>query len=349
MLPSYYMSLARLQGKAWDLDAAEASARQALDLALSDSGEFAYDRTRALASIASIQLAGGRVGESLETARKASESLAGPVGGANDPALSAGVRRTLAATLATAGNLDEALAQALAAVETLRETSFDSHLAASLCVAADIFVDLGKAAEASAALEEARALQQRIEGGTDDLHVLRSTRAALDRGDAKQARRLLAAHAGNDGTARANAVSSFRRAVLEAEIELQDGDAGASARLATAAGERMRASDQARDLRPLISDGDRVEGLARLRSGDAATARPLLERALATRIELYLPASPKIAEVELALAECDLAQGRSGEAAQRVERAAAIEAQHASLSLRYTAPLERVRRRLAGR
>jgi serine/threonine-protein kinase len=144
-------------------------------------------------------------------------------------------------------------------------------------------------------------------------------------------------------------VSSFHRAVLEAEIELQDGDAETSASLANTAGEGMRASGLAHDLRPLISDADLVEGWARLRSGSAIAARPLLEQALATRAELYPPDSPKIAQALLALAECDLAQEGRAEAVRRVERAAAIVARHRSLALRYTEPLERVRARLAGK
>ncbi len=349
MLPSYYMMLARLQGRAWELDAAERTARQALDLALADDGEFAYDRTRAQAAIASVQLAGGRVRESLESARRAHEWLAAPAGGSNDPILSATVRRTLAATLVAAGDPANGLAHALAAVETFRQSRLDSHLASALHVAADAFIELGRLDEAAAALQEAAALLQRVKSVTHDRHALQRVRIAMDRGDLRQARAQLARAAESGASANAREVESFEMSLLAADIEWRDGQAGASAQRAMDAGARMRASSLARHLRPLIGDADWIEGRARLHEGDANAARPLLERALATRIELYLPASPKIAEAELALAECDLAQGDRDEASQRVARAAAIEARHASLSPRYTASLERMRTQLAGR
>ncbi|RYD14814.1 MAG: serine/threonine protein kinase [Lysobacteraceae bacterium] len=349
MLPSYYMGLARLQGRAWELEAAEASARKALAIGLADNGEFAYDRTRAQAAVASIQLAGGRVRESLASARKAHEWLGGPAGGSKDPILAATVRRTLAAALVAAGDPADGLAHALAAVETFRESKFDSHLASALHVAADAFIDLGRLAEATAALQEADALLQRVNGVTDHRHRLQRARIALDRGDLAQARAQLARHAGSGGTPNAREVSTFEHSMLAAEIEWRSGQSGASASLAMDTGARMCASRLAPHLRPLIADADWIEGRARLGDGDVRAARPLLERALATRTELYLPASPKLAEVELALAECDLAQGRPEEAQHRVARVATLEAQHRWLSPRDAASLERLRSRLAGR
>lgn len=347
MLAVCYMNLASLQKKAWKLDAAEASAREALDLGLKVPGEFAYDRTRAMSNLASIQLAGGRIKEGLESARKAKEWLVAPMGGSNDPAITAGVLQALATALGAAGELDDGLAEAMAAVKALRGTSQDLLLASALSVAADRFADSGRPAEAAAALEEARAIRQRVRGSAGDGDVPRLVRAALDRGDPQHARALLA-DLGDSGTATKEAMMrSFRRDLLEAETELQGGDAGKSARLALAVGERMRASEMARYLRAPIADGELLAGLAQLRGGDAAAARPLLEGALAARSDLYLPRSPKIAEAELALAECDLAQGRREAAAERVAHAEAIQARHASLSARYTEPLRRLRERLA--
>jgi len=345
-----YMNQARLQRTLWDIEAAEASARQALDLASRDPGEFAaYDRARALGALASIQLESGSIQPALASARQAKAWLDGPAGGANDPGVAGGVLRMLAATLGAAGELDDGLAQAVAAVTLLRGTSLDSHLAATLEIAADRFADLGRQAEAAAALDEARALRKRVDGSPDGGSAMRSIRAALDRGDTHGARTLLAGYASRVDAPREIEVSAFRRDLLEAEIELQDGNTSRSAELAGAVNARLRASELARYLRPLLADGERIEGLARVRGGDAAAAQPLLERALAARVDLYLPKSPKIAEAELALAECDLAQGRRDAAAQRVGRAVAIHAQHSALSPRYTAPLERLRAQLARR
>jgi hypothetical protein len=128
---------------------------------------------------------------------------------------------------------------------------------------------------------------------------------------------------------------------------LRAGHTDEAIRLAGDARARANAGDLAPYLRSLAADGDLIEGLARVRGGDAATAQPMLERTLAARTDLYLPKSPKIAEAQLALAECELAQGRRTEAAKHVGQAAAIEAQHGALSARYTAPLQRLRAQLA--
>ncbi len=349
MLMSAYASLAKLQRNVRDYAAAESAAREALDLSLKDRSEFNYDRTRAMSNIASIQFSGGRIKESLQSARLAKEWLAGPAGGSDNPAISADVLRTLAVTLGAAGEFDDALAEASAAVKILRETTSDSRLAPALLVAAYRLAELGRLPEASAALEEARAIRERTKSASSNGHVPTQIHMALDFGNAQQARVLLEEYPRGDAVGREAEFVSFHRTVLEAEIELQGGDPVKSARLASTLGERMRASDIARYLRPVIADSDLIEGLARLRTGDAAAARPILERALAARIDLYLPKSPRIAEVQLALAECALAQEKRAEAMQWVEQAAAIQAQHSSLSPRYTAPLQRLRERLAQR
>ncbi|MFT4048049.1 MAG: hypothetical protein QM661_15340, partial [Solimonas sp.] len=128
--------------------------------------------------------------------------------------------------------------------------------------------------------------------------------------------------AGLEATAQA-----IRRRLAEAEIDLAEGDADAAAGTAAAATAQARASELAPYLRLTIADGEWLEGLARLRGGDAARARPLLAQALATRTERLLPASPKIAEARRALADCERRLARP---------TAAIDAAHAAPSERDT-------------
>ena len=179
-----------------------------------------------------------------------------------------------------------------------------------------------------------------------DQYTLR-IRLALDEDRSDDARALLATFTAAGASAPAILVATAQRDLLEAELELRAGDAAKTLELAGRTRARTAAGELAPYLRSLRSDVDLIEGLAHLRGGDAGAARPLLDRALATRAELYLPASPRIAEAELALAECDLAQGRRDDARRNVERAAAIEARHPSLARRYTEPLRRLRERLA--
>ena len=131
-------------------------------------------------------------------------------------------------------------------------------------------------------------------------------------------------------------------------MELQSGHAEKAAELASNGGNEARASELAPYLRSVISDSELLESLARLRGGDAASACPILTRALATRVDLYVPKSPKIAEAQLALAECEFALGHRSDAAGLVAAAAAIEAQHSAHSSHYQEPLRKLRARLEG-
>jgi tetratricopeptide (TPR) repeat protein len=91
-----------------------------------------------------------------------------------------------------------------------------------------------------------------------------------------------------------------------------------------------------------------IEGKARLLMGQASQALPLLEQAVELDRQLYdAKQSPRLADAEIALANCSLTLGQRDRARALLASAEAIEATHRELGVQYQEPLRRLRVRLA--
>jgi tetratricopeptide (TPR) repeat protein len=90
-------------------------------------------------------------------------------------------------------------------------------------------------------------------------------------------------------------------------------------------------------------------GEAQRRAGDPGGARPNLERALHLRAENDDPASPWLAEAQIALAACLVDLGERRQAAVLLAKAGAIQAAHHELGRHFIAPRSELAARLAPR
>jgi len=99
----------------------------------------------------------------------------------------------------------------------------------------------------------------------------------------------------------------------------------------------------------LEADAELRLGDALRAGGQAQTARPHLERALALHKEQDAPMSPWRGEAEVFVAACMLDLNVPTEARAHAARARAIYAAHPELGRQFTAPLAEVLRRLASR
>jgi serine/threonine-protein kinase len=347
-LPVYYYLLASAQKDLLQYGQAEASARQALAFAIAINGEDHPDAIRSRSMLALILAESDRMKEGLAVANDVRAAVA-RVLGAGDPIHGIVALQSCMEAELRAGDLGHALEDSRSTLAQARKLPpRATNIAAALERAAELSIELGRREDAVDQLDEADAARGQLEQAPTNRGALLRIRLALDEDRLDDARARLIAFVPGGASPGAVRVATAQHDLLEAELELHAGNTARAAQLAGASGARIGAGELAQYLRSLHSDGELIEGLAHLRGGDAGAARPLLDRALATRAELYLPASPRIAEAELALAECDLAQGRGDEATRHMEQAAAIEAQHASLARRYTEPLQRMRERLAG-
>jgi serine/threonine-protein kinase len=346
-LPVYYYLLASAQKDLLQYGQAEASARQALAFAIAINGEDHPDAIRSRSMLALILAESDRIKEGLAVATEVKAAVRRVLGTGDSIHGMVALQSCILAEL-RAGALEQAQEDAQTTLAQARKLPPQAtNIAAALERAAELSIELGRREDAVRQLDEADAARRQLEQAPTNHGALLRIRLALDEDHGDDARALLATFTPTGASATAILVASAQRDLLEAELELRAGNAAKTLELTGRTRARTGAGELAPYLRSLRSDVDLIEGLAHLRGGDALTARPLLDRALATRADLYLPASPRIAEAELALAECDLAQGRRDEARREVEQAAAIEAQHTSLARRYAEPLQRLRERLA--
>jgi serine/threonine protein kinase len=349
-LSTYYFQLAQAEYVAMQFAAAEADLRKALAQVPNAEGSADGDRVRIETLAMEIRTKAERLRDAVESATKLKAEIAAMPGDTDRPA-TAYVMTAASEAEVLAGNPDAALADAEDGVRLYR--IFDAggvHLAAAMGRKTQALVELGKSPQARQALAELADFSRQVKNPRlDDLLATSKIRFALDEGRMEEARALFTALPPLSGDAPATAANAIRRSLVEAGIDLAEGDTANAARLADAAVARARASELAPYLSSAISDGELTAGLARVRGGDAAGAQPLLADALAIRTRLYLPQSPRIAEAQLALAEGALALGRRDEAAGLVAQAEAIEKQHSSLSARYREPLVQLRAALGKR
>jgi len=338
-LANYYWVLASAQADVLQYAAAETSARQAVELALAAHSERPTDAIRAKLVLADTLARAGRLKEGLDVVSQAKQE-ASLVRDTTDTDFLAYTLLRAGAIESDAGELAGGLADMQQALALRRLQPARAPVAAALQGVGQILIETGQESEALQALEDARSIQNEVTHTPNKRNLLLRARAMFDDGRTNDARGLLAEFTPGTSNAGATLVLAIRRDLLEAEIDLADGNNENALRLAAEATARARSSESAPYLRTVIADGMVLEGIARTRGGEVEKACPMLLEAIVTRVDLYLPKSPKIAEAKLALAACELAQGRHGEALELIAQAKAIEDQHASLSGRYRKPLQ---------
>ncbi|HEX5123529.1 MAG TPA: tetratricopeptide repeat protein, partial [Rhodanobacteraceae bacterium] len=348
-LPIYYYQLAESETLAFRLDEAEATAREGLRIAVAMNGEDHIHAMRLHLKLGDVLLASDRVREGLEQVLEAKAQLPGLVA-RTDSLHRPVILRASGIALFKAGDFDGALEDLQSSLGLVRTIGKLPLIAANtLEDIADVLMDLGRVAAARAAFDEAADIRRDIAQKASRRTTYIAARLAESEGRADEALALLGEVGADPAASPSETVAQLVRATLAARIELEAGRLDEAKRLAASASAITRDADFVAALETKIAASELVEGLAMLRGGYASGARPLLERTLATREAKLLPKSPLIAEAELALAECDVAEGRRASALARVERAAMIEEQHSSLSAEYTEPLARLRAALRAR
>lgn len=347
-LSVYYEQLGTAQGFTLQYADAEASIASAIEQAHENKAEYDYDRVRAQTTMAVVLFNEDQPVRSLAFAEQAKADAPPASEGSDAALLRAYIFDTASRTRLAAGEPDGALADAQVSVRLARlHDPQGVVLVSALQRQAAALGELGRGAEAGRAVQEAAEVLRRIRPEPSRLTTWLQIDIAVDQNQLEQARTLFTTLPPGGGDPQTVTPKAYSRNLVAARIDLAAGDHEAAARLAAAAVEQARASKQAAYLGLEIADGQLLEGLARLRGGDAAAAKPLLADALATRLQLYLPTNPKIAEAQAALAECALALGQRDEARQLAAAAEAIARRHSSLSVRYRDPLQRLRRKLA--
>jgi serine/threonine-protein kinase len=352
-LPRYYAYLGQYQYRSQDIAAAEASTRLALQMAIAVNGDNHVDTLETELRLGRLLFDSGKTQEGLALLLSA-KNRALAIRGAEDPdhvplTLMEHGSALVRYGLPEAGMTD--LAAALANRRAHRAAT--TYLATVLETNAAGAIELGRYDEAVASLDEASRIKTangvKPRTTRTNYNVLVRLRLALAQGHLETARSLLDDVFVDPAETSAVSFTAMDHDLAAAEVELAAGGTGAAAALARGVRERIERSALAAWLGLYSLRSDFIEGAALLAQGQAASAAPLLQRALATREKLFAPASPKIAEAEIALARCDLALGDVAHAQALAAAAAAIHALHEDLGEQYRTPLRDLQRALAQR
>ncbi|MGA2597414.1 MAG: serine/threonine-protein kinase [Bryobacteraceae bacterium] len=206
----------------------------------------------------------------------------------------------------------------------------------------DGFIETGRYREAEVLLTEAAGNQRRINRehtpGYNRNIILRAHLLRLT-GRNDEALRVLADYQDIPVPAGRVSRSHLEKSTTLSEIRLSAGDFGAARALAKETLTTITNSPNRPYLAMWEARAALVSGRADLSDRKAHEALPLLERAVAIRTDLLDPASPALADAEIALSNCYLDLGRRKEASTLLVRAEAIHRLHAMLGEHYRKPL----------
>lgn len=349
--PRYYSWLGDLQFRLLDIRGAEESHRQALISARAVNGESHVDTLQTKLRLGRILCGTGRVREGRELLRQARD-LALETRGPRDPFHTPQALLEHGFCLARGGRLDAGLADMEAALADWRESRPGTvNLAHMLESVADTLVEMGRLDRAEALLDEAAGVRQ--EAGqvrrtpSWNFHLATRIRLELARGRAGRAEELLRDFVVEETTSGATSLSRIARELMAAEVLQAGGDDAGAVTRARRVRRAIETAGVEEYLGHHLASADLVRGRVALHRGSPRAARPWLERALQARAAILLPESVRIAEAQVALAECLLELGHAAEARALTERARSIHAAHERLAAHYVEELRGVTARLS--
>ena len=352
-LPRFYAELSELQYFHLDVGNGERNAREALRLAKSIHGENHVDVVQCEMRLGRLLADTGRTHEGLsllEDAKRKILALRGMADGFHTPQ----VLYQNGILLIRAGRLEDGLSDVQEAIVNRRRNRPGTiPLAQFLETAASAEIELGQFAEATSNLDESEAILEKageaIPSQQFDGNVETRIRLALAREEYDRATGLLQQLSTTGGKADQLDLQEIYNSLLSAEVESATTRQADAIGLASSIRRKLERSAVAAYYRPLVSRANFIEGYADLRKGETRSAIPLLQRALTERQENLDPSSPRIAEAQIAIAECHLLQGDLAAARELANAAAVIEAVHKELGPQYRGPLKRLQAKLADR
>ncbi len=333
-------------------DAAEKNLRAALALAARLQGERSGAALQTQLKLGAFLHATGRRDEGARLIADAQGALRQP--DARATADAARTARLVIGTLAQAeGHVERAQAAFEGQINELRRQLPGSlPLARTLLLHAAPLIALGRYDAAARELDEAWQTYQLVSAGAGDpaggnRFRLERARLELARGDAAAAEREL------QGVVAAREAASWplmpdavQAALLLAQARLAQQRAADADTLASQALAQVQSSPLRDRFIALEADALLRVGQARQRDGRAAAARAPLEQALALRSANETALSPRVAEAQIALAECLIDLQQRAPAQVLLAQAAQAHAAHAELAPHWVQPLQAAQARL---
>jgi serine/threonine-protein kinase len=350
-LPRFYAYLGEVQAHQLDFRNALSSGRQAMETAIKVNGEEHVDALQSKMRLGYLLVDVGETREGLGLLDDA-KRIAIKIRGVDDPFHTTQTRFGHGYALARAGRLSEGLADMQAAIENRRiNRPGTNYLGIMLEQSAGALIEMGRAEQARKQLDESAEIFKKVgvtpHSRTYNTLVVPRVRLALSNGQASAAKSVL-----DDffvDTEHFNGVSATEIDywLLSGEVDLAAGETKATIEFAQRVRSALEHADLAKYMKSSLTRADFMEGVATLKEGRAEDALPLLQHAVETRLEILLPESPKIAEAQIALAECLATLGKPAEAKNQLAAAHAILAPQSELAPAYRLALQTAEARLS--
>jgi eukaryotic-like serine/threonine-protein kinase len=351
-LPRFYAFLSDVDYRLQDLAAAEQNGRLALSTAKAVNGEEHVDALQVEMRLGRFLFDTARTREGMTLVGDAKQ-LALKIRGADDSFHTPMALVEHGYEQARFGQPEDGLADMQKAIATYRtHRPGANYLATMLVDAATALVEIGRFSEAQQNLDEANAI--RVKNGLDTRAPIHNfgtstrVRLALAEGHLETARALVDELFVDPDETLGISFTATEQWLLSAEIDLAAGRGASATELARRVRGKLASSRLEDYLAFYAMRADLIEGRAALQAHDPDAALPLLQRTLSMRERLLAPSSLRIAEAQVALAECNLALGHALEARSLADAATATHAVHAEIGQQYRVPLDRLKNQLAG-
>ncbi|MEP7098420.1 MAG: protein kinase, partial [Dokdonella sp.] len=350
-LVRYYAELAEIQVAHLDIAEGERNARNALQSAKAINGENHVDVVQCEMRLGRQLFDTGREQEGLtllDSAERKVLALVGPNDGFHTPQ----VLFQKGGMLIRMGRIEDGLNDVQEAIANRRRNRPGTiPLAQFLEVAASAQIEIGNFGQAARSLDEAKAIRekagQKAPSKQFDSDIVPRIRLALALGDDNHAAALLSQLSTTSVSIGQADLQEISDALLTARVHLAENRWAEAVSLAGMVRKRMETSALAPYGQSFVATANFIAGHAQLHLGDAKSAIPLLQSALAARRKALDPHSPDIEEVLIALAQGLLAEGDVASARVLAVEATAIEAAHKDLGPQYRQPLQQLELSLA--
>jgi serine/threonine protein kinase len=344
-LPRFYSFLGDTQQELLDFEAAEQSLRHAAIAAQKLNGDDHIDTMETELRLGGFLAGASRTHEGLQHIERARDILQ-RTNRSDDPFFAPQVFLVYGFALANAGRPEDGLVYILKAIENRRKNRPGTrYLGQMLEQEAAVLIDLGRYAEALRAVDEAGVIAKRVNipptylGAKDHARLLMAAGRASDADTALDAFHPAAPEAGT------LSLDTIRLLTARAEVALARHDGDSAQRLAAQVDRDLSGSPARTYLKALDASAALAQGRAELLLGHPSNALPLLQRAVDLRESFLEPASPWLADAQVALACCHLDLGHSRQARLLLTQAKKALASHRELGRQYTLPLHELDQR----
>jgi serine/threonine-protein kinase len=341
------LALGEVQAKRGRIAEAESNYRRALQKSVAINGPAHEDTLHAEVRLGWFLHQTSRRDEG----RKWLESAFGKMtGGGYTPNVIDAVRSHVALSLLDEGRLDRAEPLVAEVVRDDRKAAPGASLllASSLRSQAQLWILQGRLDDAARALDEAFENVSKIVGPVGDpsmtnaLLLTRARQQLASRDSASALTTLEGIRPQPDARQVALRIYEVQASALTSAAQLELDQVEAAMATAKAGNDALIASGLRDYYQPLEAEVLLALGKAKLRQGDVTAAGADLERAMRLRLANEDPASPLLAESELAFAESLLAAGDRGRSAQLVASARSRYAKNAKVGPQFIEALARL-------